>query len=289
MLAKCAKCQHVFNADRYGQQYCPGCGSELFVADPGAAGGPTGPGAWGTPPPPSGGWQGAGSAPPADGSQDQSTPWELRAQKGFFPALVETAKASMAEPTAFFGRMRVDNAAGVIGYYWLVAGLSTLIGGLWDAALAGVNLGFSPDQLPPGLDPQILQWVQNLSGPGPALYSAVAGVALAPIGLFVVAGVVHLFALLFGCARNGFDATLRSVGYSAAPLLLAAVPMCGRAVGSIWYVVLVVIGLIQTQRTTTGRAVGAVLSPFGLLICCCCAGVLLLAGVMGAAAAMGSR
>jgi predicted nucleic acid-binding Zn-ribbon protein len=94
MMARCAKCQQVFEAGRYGRQFCPHCGSELMLAPPARSpqsrpSPPLSGGAF-TPPPP---------GPPAgDGLQDQSTPWEQRSQLGFFPALFETVKRSATDP-----------------------------------------------------------------------------------------------------------------------------------------------------------------------------------------------
>jgi hypothetical protein len=79
MLARCARCQGTFTTDRFGLQTCPHCGSELLLADPGAAppappapegeappsAAPQGPPAWGAPPPPP--QPGPGAPPPGYG------------------------------------------------------------------------------------------------------------------------------------------------------------------------------------------------------------------------------
>lgn len=34
MVAVCARCQKAFQTDRYGRQYCPSCGQEVFLPPP---------------------------------------------------------------------------------------------------------------------------------------------------------------------------------------------------------------------------------------------------------------
>ncbi len=52
MLARCARCQATFTADRFGLVVCPHCGSELLLADPSApAKGPAPAGPASAPPP----------------------------------------------------------------------------------------------------------------------------------------------------------------------------------------------------------------------------------------------
>jgi hypothetical protein len=301
MLAKCANCQHVFRTETYGLQSCPNCGAELMVHGPGGEGQPQPPtsgtpeagGAWGggevsessTGLPPGGAPPGGGLPPfGGDGPQDQPTPWEQRDRLGFFPALVETIKRSFVDPVGFFGRMRIDNADGAISYYWLLAGFGTLVGQLWQAALAAVGVG-----APAGGDGPFATFGQS----GGPLFHLMAGVivaALSPIFLFISAGIIHLCAMLFRSAERGFNATLRAVAYSSGPAILYIIPMCGGLIGGIWTLVLIVIGVWKTQRSSVGQAVGAVLVPVMLLVCCVCGAAIFASAMagMGAAASMGN-
>jgi hypothetical protein len=62
MLARCARCQGTFQAERYGVQVCPHCGAQVLLADPSAQGGaPT----TSPPPAPAPPEPPAGSPPPA--------------------------------------------------------------------------------------------------------------------------------------------------------------------------------------------------------------------------------
>src|SRR4029079_14418842 len=97
---------------------------------------------------------------------------------------------------------------------------------------------------------------------------------------FVVAAIAHLFLLLFGGARRGFEAPFRVVCYSEAAAVINIIPLCGGAISAVYYLVLGIIGLAAAHGIGKGTAAAAVLLP--LLVLCCCgagAGLLFFAGV----------
>ncbi len=71
--------------------------------------------------------------------------------------------------------------------------------------------------------------------------------------------------MLFGGANQGLVMTLRVVSYAQAPTLFGAIPLIGGCIGSVWVLVLNIIGLAAAHRTDTWRAALAVLAP--LLVC----------------------
>ena len=94
--------------------------------------------------------------------------------------------------------------------------------------------------------------------------------ALVVLALFVWAGIIHLFALMFGAAQHGFEATFRVVCYShGSTAVLQAIPVFGGFIAAIWVVVAIIIGLAEAQQASLGRAAAAVLVPVAL--CCVCA------------------
>ncbi|MGI5861929.1 MAG: YIP1 family protein [Myxococcales bacterium] len=308
MLAKCAKCQHVFSTDHYGQNVCPVCGTELMLSPPGGSGQQPYPPAAGSGASQAGAgdpgsWQGApgqfgpegapfgqaGELPGSAAGPWQSaeaplgpTPWEERATRGFFAAYAETLKRSFVAPVEFFGSMRVDNMNGAISFYWLNTAIGAIVGYFWQAlfAVAGSGTNVSlPAEHP------FAQYADFQPGPLFYLGMGVAAAAFAPVALFISAGIYHLGAMLFKTANNGFNATVRSVAYASGPALLAIVPFCGSAAGGLWTLALVVIGLWKTQRGSLGGAVGAVLVPIVVVACCVCASVGAAAAVGGFAAA----
>ncbi len=299
MNARCARCKNVFRTEQYGSQTCPHCGAEVILRDPNERPPepPSHAGPEGAPREPSGaapeGWPGAPgpeeTALPHGAPASERTPWEERESRGLVDAYFSTLKLSLTDPVRFFARMPASDAKGAISYYWLTAGIAFLFSGLWQAAATFAGFG--------GIDPRSLQLPPELAEMvgkyGPAqlaamsLSSGIGTALLAPIALFIGAGVVHLGALVFGSAHRGFDATLRATAYAAAPLLLQAIPLCGQFIGIIgffWYVTLVVIGMSKLHGAVTWRAAAAVLAPGLLFFCCsCCAFGSGMAMIMGAA------
>jgi hypothetical protein len=118
--------------------------------------------------------------------------------------------------------------------------------------------------------------------------SLVLQIVLGPIQvlvyLFLGAGINHLFLMLFGGARKGFEATFRVVCFCQAATLLGIIPVCGMLAG-LYAIVLNIIGLSEAHGISRGKAALVVLLPI-LLVCCCCAlGMLVFFG--GIAGALG--
>ncbi len=122
-----------------------------------------------------------------------------------------------------------------------------------------------------------------------AIGGLLGGVLLTPIfaaiGLFVVAGVTHLLAMLLVKPNAGFEATVRVVAYLSVLYLvswLGAIPILGILVSialSIYGLVLAVLGVREAHSTTTGRAAAVVLMPTAVFLLI---GLLLFAAVLAA-------
>ena len=101
---------------------------------------------------------------------------------------------------------------------------------------------------------------------GGLLYLVIAvvmAIILIPIymalNLFVGSAIYHLFLMIVGGAKNGYQATVRTMGYSYAPFAFFAVPYLGMMVGGIYALVLAIIGLPKTQETTILKVVLAII------------------------------
>jgi hypothetical protein len=143
----------------------------------------------------------------------------------------------------------------------------------------------SMDNLPPETRQMFQQYFGFLLGGG-TVVAVIFQIIFYPLSFFIGAGITHLFGLIFGVAKNGFNATARVVGYSMAPYALAWIPVCGGFVAPIYSLVLLIMGLAKAHETTTGRAAAAILVPTLVLCCCCAIGAgLLIATAAGAAGA----
>jgi hypothetical protein len=97
-------------------------------------------------------------------------------------------------------------------------------------------------------------------------------VLLAPlwilVGTLINAAIRHLFLMLVGGAKRGFQATLRTVCYATAGMLLGVIPCLGGLIAFVANAAFEIIGLSAAHRITKGRAALAVVLP-GLFCCLC--------------------
>lgn len=300
MDARCPVCTSVFQTDKTGVQFCPNCGSQVNVADTtgaGASGGGTygaggpsgGAGFGGTGPrfgePGAGGpnFGGpTGGVPPPGGRGP--TPWERRGEIGFFAGLFGTLKDAMLSPTEFFGRAKTSEPVwDAIAFSWLITVLYALMALPLNLAGAGKQYLKWYQQLleqMPNLPPAYREAIRRAQeeaahqGVGKALLNTVLAIIVTAAVILLWAVITHLFAMMFGAAKNGIGATIRATTYAWAPMILGAIP-CINVLAMIYTVVLTIIGLSKLQETDGGRATAAVLVPALVFCCCCCVGAVM--------------
>ena len=181
-------------------------------------------------------------------SPTQDFPWPPREDDSIPNSLATTWKESVFHPTDFFRRMPTEFDFGwVLGYYLIVGVVAAGISLFWEMVL-GPSLAE--------------RWLPAAAAePGNPFVDFLLSPLWLLIGLYLVAAVVHVVLLVVRGANQGYGATLRVFGYSAGPQLFTIVPFIGPAVGGVWSLVITVIGLREAHRTSTGKAVTAVLVP----------------------------
>lgn len=209
--------------------------------------------------------------PPGAGNKsgpawEQPGPWLGR--------FVDTVKGVLMEPTRTFAGMRREGGLAV-PLSFAVIGL--IVGSLASLAFQAIGAGAS---LAPFLR-------DSAPGVGSVLATVIVIPVVATITLFVFAGLFHVMLLLLNGARHPFETTFRTYAYaSGATALFGLLPVCGGLIGAVWSVVATIIGLTQTQETSTGTAAVAVLVPVAV----CCGAALLVFGtsllVLGALSAL---
>lgn len=231
------------------ERFCPHCGADLEAA----------------PPLPS---------PLTRPQARPGTPWEDRGRIGFVAALIETTQKVLTRPSEFFASMPVlGGIGGPLLYGLLVGTLGVVVAALYREvfqALMGstfAGLGSS------GELSRVLPYV--MGGVGLVLQVVFAPLFII-LGLFIAASIAHLFLLLLGGARRGFEATFRVMCYSEAAAVINVIPVCGGVISAVYYLVLAIIGLAAAHGIGKGTAAAAVLLPL-VLLCCCCVGAGLLA------------
>src|SRR5215813_1339913 len=268
MDARCPRCSTVFTTDRSGIQFCPNCGQQVDVPEPTQASG----GGWGQPPGPgTGGGAGrfTGEPPPGGGPVPgvrELTPWERRKDLGLVPGFVETWKRSVFSPQLFFPTVRPDVPWSEALYYaWIIHGITVLLG------LPFIGLGLFRPGIPSnlgGADSAQYETAMRMMSGGVGIAWALGTLLLYPLVVLVVAGIVHLSAMLFGAAKNGYGATVRALCYSQGPNLFGIIPCVG-FLAWVYSVVLDILGISSLQETSSGKAAGIVLLPIVFFFCCC--------------------
>ncbi|HTO96958.1 MAG TPA: Yip1 family protein [Myxococcales bacterium] len=254
MLARCPSCHNTFSTEQSGRQTCPVCGKPLLVPEPNVA-----------PPPPAAELvrEGAG------------TPWERRAELGFWTGWGQTLQQALLEPGRLFAEARLDRGAAQLGFAVFTTSVFWAVGQILERMLLHgqtermrqliAAVAQNPDIAP--MLKRMLQVQTDASTPGAVISLAALTPVFAFVLLYLNAGVTHAVAALLRQAKRGFPATFAACAYSCAPLVLLAVPACGWIVGTIWLVILTGIGMKVTHRISTAGAAASVLVPY-LLICC---------------------
>lgn len=173
-------------------------------------------------------------------------------------SFVRTARGVLLSPASFFrGMARGGNFVNPAVFALICYVIYALLGGL-----LGLVLGNAFN---------VLSGAQDTTSVTTSILSFVGGVVLSPLAaaiiLGVVSGVRHLLVMLIvGQPNAGFEATLRVSAYTFATRLVWWIPIIGALVGSIYGLVLSVIGIREAHATTTGKAALVVLIPVAIAV-----------------------
>ncbi|MDP9292418.1 MAG: YIP1 family protein [Verrucomicrobiota bacterium] len=201
-------------------------------------------------------------------------PWEHRETLGFAPALLETIRAVLLEPTDTFKNMRRTGGIGnPLMFFLIIGGASTIAVFIYDAILRRA-----------GFDMASVFGPSNVAYP-PPVPSLLGTLIFMVLGTFVSSGVIHVCMMLVKGANHPFETTFRVWCYSnGAVATLNLIPVVGVLFVLVWICVVLPIGLMQAQETTLGKTVVALLLP---MLLCCGAAAFVLAGVFALKASGG--
>jgi hypothetical protein len=180
-------------------------------------------------------------------------PWPPREGEPVLGALGETWKSATFEPSRLFrGIPREGGTAPAILYYLIIGILVAGASLFWETV--GDAMGIGQDVVI-AHGPQISPMIKFFFTP-----------ILLLIGLVLSAGVTHLILLLLRGATHGFDTTLRVFCYAYSPLLFGIVPVLGTIVGTVWMLIVAVLGLAAAHSTDRWRPALAIALPFVALV-----------------------
>jgi hypothetical protein len=208
--------------------------------------------------------------PPPDGPPENLPPWEDRANYSLITGFLQTIPQVMTAPGRFFTDHPVRRGLwGPVTFGVVIGVISAIAEWIWSHVFTGFErnllelLGEDYDVTPAEA------WIEEFAEG----FGVLASPLLALVGVFLVAGMVHLGVMLMSSNRDrGFEATLRATAYASGATILSLIPMCGDLVGMVWMLVVAVIGVRQMHGIGTGPALFAVFAP--LVLCCCgCTGL----------------
>jgi hypothetical protein len=179
-------------------------------------------------------------------SAEEFTPWE--GEGGFLQAFLKTTQEVLFSPTKFFRK-----AAAGKGYWspFIFALIAGIIG-------SGIAL--------------LWQWLflsgvvprQFLSATTQSAFLTFAVISMPftiALSILIGSGVTHLCLMIVGGNRKGFEATFRAISYAYGAELFYIVPFIGTFVGTVYVMVLAVLGTREGHGISTGKAALAVLLP----------------------------
>jgi len=211
-----------------------------------------------------------GGAPPPSGGGGM-LPWEDRARLGFMPALIETVKLLVTQPSDAFSRLQPNgDLTSPLLFGLIMSWPATVVAMVWQMLFSGMMGGLSGEMAGFGAMQMGLMLVFY-----PVLFL---------IGVFIGAGIYHLCLMVLKGLEGspfGFEGTLKAVCYGSVGSLAQVVPILGGLVAMVVNIILVVVGFRTVHRTSTQTAVLAVLLP--IIICCVCVAAVALMTGFGAA------
>lgn len=217
------------------------------------------------------------TVPPGPVPPGNPLPWEDREKRGLVASFFDTLGLLVSRPAEAWARMRESgDTTSPLLFGVVVCWLSMAVQGI---LVRAIGMPMLPRFLERRFGP-----MGGFGGFGGA--TLVVRLIVAPfviaLALFLGAAILHLCCMLVGAlpnSRSGFEGSLRAVCYSEASSLASIIPVVGGLIAVVWWIVLAVQGIERLHRTTSGKAVAAVLIP----VVVCCGGLALMVLAVGAA------
>jgi hypothetical protein len=181
-------------------------------------------------------------------------PWPPSPGVSPVAAVAGTWRGAALSPRSFFRGMPEHGSVSAALLYYLPLGIAIAGADLFWTTVRGTAVAEREAELGS---------LQLGGGIGPVVEFLLSPLALLLI-LFLAAGATHLMLRLVGGANRDFAFTTRIYAFAYSPQILGIIPIVGGMAGFAWMVVVAVIGVREGQRTTTGRALAAVLVPVAI-------------------------
>lgn len=182
--------------------------------------------------------------------------WEGGQEFGGWKAWWHTFRPVLFFPSTFFRTLSTRNGLGApLAFGLLCGGLGGMFTAFWQVLAPWRDVLGIGDLLMAWGSPVTLFFVFFLMIP-----------AMVAVGTLFYSLTLHLLLRCVGAGGQGFEATFRVVCYSQSAQLWSLVPLVGGLIGTLWQVVIQVIGLKAIHETGLLRVVLAFLLPLVLLL-----------------------
>lgn len=157
-------------------------------------------------------------------------------------SFVDVVRRVVVKPAEFFSRMPRRGTNAPLIFALICIEISTILGGLLRLTLG----------------PQVVGGLRFAEQMGYGVGKFIAAIIFTPIGatigLFIGAGILHLFVMLFvGEGNSGYEATFRVISYASVTSLVNWIPVVGGLLG-LYGLYLTILGIREMHATTTARA-----------------------------------
>jgi len=221
------------------------------------------------------------------GSARPGNSWDRREGSSFGNAFIETVKEFATAPQDAWSRTReTGDMLNPLIFAGIIYTVVTVMGQIWSAMFGGSILAMLPSEYHSQLAPYMTSGGGCIGFALGLVSALIAGF----VALFLWIALLHLSTLVVGGMKGskaGFEGTLRVVSFASVAQLAGIIPFVGGLVAFVWSMLLLITGISNIHRTSTGTAVLAVVLP--LVVCCVCvAGIIvMMAGSIAAIAGSG--
>lgn len=178
--------------------------------------------------------------------EEKEAPTE--SEVGFFGAFFRTTRDVLFSPVQFFRKSAAGEGYGFPLIYGLITGIIGIGGSMvWYYILA---THLSPFWTPPNIPYDFELFVATLALP--------LGVLMV---IFLGTVITHICLIIVGGNKMGFRQSFRSIAYSYGAQLFGIIPFIGGTIGSVYTLILVIIGIKEGHGISTARSILAVLFP----------------------------
>ncbi|NIS69724.1 MAG: hypothetical protein GTO12_12470 [Proteobacteria bacterium] len=176
--------------------------------------------------------------------------WEDMENVGFLKAYFGTIGEVLFYPSKFFSRIPVDQGLIRPLVFALVMGV---LGGMFGLLYQFLLMQFVG---------AMFEYQEFADFRVPIMIGSAIGLPIITIiGVFIFAGVLHVCLMIVRGNQKGFEATFRVIAYAMSTEIFAVIPFLGGLIGTVYSLVIWILGTRETHRISTGKAAFAVLLP----------------------------